>query len=197
MTKEEKKEKFHKAYQNIIQDNTPSAAEMISNALNDEETMKETASLLKRIVDGEPVNKNPLAEIPDSEMMLYGINGTYFDTKEDLISYCESKDISIDNAYILEYIRNVAGRSDVIRRTSTDGKSLFYTAVDENGYGIYNHERSVYRGEFIWEFNYGHIRGICTPFRDRGIVFENDVYDKIDTREKNLIRMFRGKNHNS
>ncbi len=71
---------------------------------------------------------------------------------------------------------------------------MFYTAVDEDGYGMYNNERSIYRGEFIWEFNYGQIREFYTPFRERGIVFENDIYAKADDRMQRILKHCRDKN---
>ena len=68
-----------------------------------------------------------------------------------------------------------------------------YTAVDEDGYGIYNNTRSVYRGEFIWEYNYGSIRDLYKPFKERGIDFVNDVYGKIDERVEKRLKYFREK----
>ncbi len=38
-----------------------------------EESLKKGASALKRFIDGEPKNINPLTEIPLPEMRLYGI----------------------------------------------------------------------------------------------------------------------------
>jgi len=71
---------------------------------------------------------------------------------------------------------------------------MFYTAVDENGYGIYNFERSVYWGKFTWEYCHGSIRELYKPFRDRGIVFENDIYVKQDGKNKQLLRLCRENN---
>lgn len=130
-------------------------------------------------------------EKPSSEMRLFGIRGAYFDSKEELESYCENKGFSINDAHILEYIRHFANRSDVIKVIDKYG-SRFYTAVDEDGYGIYNHERSI--KEFIWEFHHGHIKDLYSPFRDRGIIFENDIYEDIAKKNKQLKKIKFGSN---
>lgn len=161
-----------------------------------DESLHKGAESLKRRIDGEPKNVNPLLEIPTPEMRLYVLNGNYFNTKEDLDSYCMNQDCcySIGDAYILEYIRCVAGRNDVIRKINSDGRIMLYTAVDRFGYGMYNYERSFYRGQYTWEFNYGSIRELYIPFRDRGIIFEDNVYGKIEEKDKELIKMIR-ENH--
>ena len=45
-------------------------------------------SKIKKMIDGEPKNVNPLTEIPKSQMRLYGFSGAfysaYFDTEEEL-----------------------------------------------------------------------------------------------------------------
>lgn len=187
MSDEEKKEMFEEEYQSIVDEGTPSVADGLLQTLPNEELMRRTASIMKRITDGEPVNNNPLTRMPESEMRLYGIFGTYFETQEELENYCQEKGYSLDKTCILDYLRSVAGRSDVIRITYKDGRSRLYTAVDEDGYGIYNHERSVYRGEFVWEYSHGKISEMYSAFRDRGIVFEDDIYGKIEERNKQLL----------
>lgn len=128
------------------------------------------------------------------EMRLYKIEKTYYcKTEEELRSYCESKGLSMKQICILDYIRNFAGRSDVIRETyKEDGNttySIIYTAVDEDGYGIYNHQRSIEMGTFVWEFCYGSIEEMYSAFRNRGIVFENDIYEQIDKENKQFLKM--------
>ena len=61
----------------------------------------------------------------------------------------------------------------------------------EYGYVIYNNKRSIYRGEFVWEYNYGGLNSAYKAFRDRGIVFEDDVYLKSDERNKQLSKSTR------
>lgn len=142
-------------------------------------------------MNGEYVNKDPLTNVPNPEMRLYGISGTYFNTKEELKYYCISRGFPMNLAYALEYIRNFAGRSDVIRETNIDGKCKYYVAIDEDGYGVYNYDRSVYKGKFTWEFEYGSIKEMYSAFRDRGVEFEKDVYGKISEKKEQFLEMCR------
>ena len=148
---------------------------------------------MKRYVDGEPKNVNPLTEIPQSQMRLYGFSGIFrsefFDTEKELIEYVKNNKTGYGSICVMDFLGNVAGCSDVIRLTYKSGKEVLYAAVNEDGYGIYNLERSFYKGEFVWEFNHGSIREMYSAFRDRGIVFENDVYEKIDEGYRQLMEM--------
>ena len=147
----------------------------ISTALNDEEHMMKTAKMLKEFCDGKPVNKDPLVEIPKPEIVVYCVRNSYFLTKKDLEMYCMNNNIPISNSYAIEYYRSFACRTDVIK---VNGK--YYAVVDEDGYSVYNYDRSVYRGEYIWEFEYGSLRDEYQLLKDIGITLENDVYGKID-----------------
>ena len=157
-----------------------------------------TASILKRMCDGDPKNINPLKEIPEPQMRLYGLSGAFesvfFDTKEKLMEYAKTHNIPFSEVCVIEFLGNVAGRSDVIREISRSGRKVLYAACDEDGYGIYNYERSVYRGEFVWEYNHGSISALYAAFRDRGITFEDDVYAKIDERNQKFIQLCRERN---
>ena len=150
--------------------------------------------ILKRMFNGEPKNINPLTEIPEPKMRLYGFSGAFnsafFDTKEELVEWLKTNKPKYGSVCVLEYLGTVAGRSDVIRITCKGNKPMLYAACDEDGYGIYNEERSFYRGEFVWEYNHGDLSDEYAAFRDRGIVFENDIYQKIDERNKRLMALF-------
>ena len=165
------------------------------------ETKEEDNSIgdiLKRFCDGEPKNVNPLTEIPEPQMRLYGFSGAfnsaYFDTEKELIEWVKNHDTDFGDVCVIDYLGKVAGRSDVIRKTYKSGKSNLYVACDEDGYGIYNFERSTYRGEFVWEYNHGSLREIYSAFRDRGISFENDIYDEIDKRHQKVLELCRENN---
>ena len=164
------------------------------NEKNNLSNVEKGSTLLTRIIDGNGVNRNPLPEIPNSGMKVYGIDHSFFDTKEELERYCTVNDLSKDQMFTLDYIREVAGRKDVIKRTDKNGTSAFFTAVDEDGYGIFNATRSTYRGEFVWEFNYGTIEELYIPFRDRGVIFERDIYTEINERNKRLLKRCQEKN---
>jgi len=147
---------------------------------------------MKRYVDGEPKNVNPLTEIPETQMRLYaflGFTRTFFDTEEELIEFIKTNNSHFGNVCVMDFLGKVADCDDVIRLTYQSGKEVLYTAVNEDGYVKYNPERSFYKGEFVWEYNYGQIRDMYSAFRDRGIVFENDIYAKIDEGYKQFLKM--------
>ena len=161
-------------------------AEVLSSALQNDELVEETSSLIKKLCDGEPVNKNPLTEIPNPEMRLYYIDSNYFESIDELLDYCISNNISTEGLKVLDYYREFAGRSDVIRKQDCN-TTMFYVAIDKDGYGTYNNERSINCGEFIWEYNYGTIREMYKSFRNKGIVFENDIYAEINKRNQKIL----------
>ena len=197
MTEEERLLYCTKQVNRTEQDITP-AAETLSKAFQDKEFVEKTSSLLKRFCDGKPKNVNPLTEIPEPQMRLYGFSGAfnsaYFDTKEELIEWIKNHNTDFGVVCIIDYLGKVAGRSDVIRETYKSGKSHLYAACDEDGYGIYNFERSTYRGEFVWEYNHGSLREMYSAFRDRGISFENDIYAEIDKRNQKILELCKEKN---
>ena len=140
-----------------------------------------------------PIYKNPLSEIPEPDMRLYSISNDYFESIDELLKYCRKNHKTSEGLTVLDYYKNLAGRSDVIR-VQNNKTSIMYSAVDEDGYGLYNNKRSIYKGKFIWEYNYGSIRNLYKPFKEREIDFVIDVYGKIDEREQNILRYF--KEHN-
>lgn len=164
------------------------------DAVENKKEKNKMGKLLKEFVDGKPKNVNPLTEIPIPQMRLYGFDGAFksafFDTEAELIEYVKIHDTQFGSICVMDYLGNVADRSDVIRLTYKSGKQVLYTSVDEDGYGIYNNERSIYRGEFVWEYNHGGISEMYSAFRDRGIVFEDDIYAKIAERNRRISEMF-------
>lgn len=190
MTVEEKIEDFLKQEEERTDDIDP-LTEGLSKVLEDDELTHHTFSILRGIWDGEPANKNPLTEIPTSQMVLYKFYGGfksesvyYFDTEEELKEHVKNNDGKFADICVLEFIGNFAGRSDVIRQTSKNRKPMLLSACDRDGYAIYNEERSTYCGEFVWEYNHGDIKDMYSAFRDRGIVFENDIYRKIEEEDR-------------
>lgn len=145
----------------------------------------------------ETKNVNPLTKIPKPQMRLYGFSGVfsaYFDTEEELIEWVKTHNTKFGDICIIDYLGDVAGCSDVIRKTYKSGKSKLYVACNEDGYGTYNFERSTYRGEFVWEYSHGSLREMYSAFRDRGISFKNDVYGEIDKRNQKILELCREKN---
>ena len=176
-----------------LDDTTMFSDELINIVENKKEENK-MGKLLKKFVDGKPKNVNPLTEIPKSQMRLYGFSGAFksafFDTEAKLIEYVKTHDTQFGSVCVMDYLGNVADCSDVISLTYKSGKQVLYTSVNDDGYGIYNNQRSIYRGEFVWEYNYGSISEMYSAFRDRGIVFEDDTYAKIEERNCRLFKMF-------
>lgn len=198
MNKDEKikKEEYQMKLQDFKEfregDITP-GAKLLAEAIQDNEFMEKVHSKIIEIIDGKPVNKNPLSEIPESDMRLYSIGNDYFESIDELLEYCRKNHKTSEGLTILDYYKNLAGRSGVIR-VQNNKTSIMYSAVDEDGYGLYNNKRSIYKGKFIWEYNYGSIRNLYKPFKEREIDFVIDVYGKIDEREQNILRYF--KEHN-
>ena len=111
------------------------------------------------------------------KVIIYCTKNMYFLTYGDLEMYCKSNNISMSNAYTLEYYRNFAGNTDVIKV-----KGNWYTAIDEDGYAVYN------RKENKWKYEYGHLRNEYKLLKDIGVDLENDIYEKIDKRNANVLK---------
>ena len=198
MNKDEKikKEEYQMKLQDFKEfregDITP-GAKLLAEAIQDNEFIEKVHSKIIEIIDGKPVNKNPLSEIPESDMRLYSIGNDYFESIDELLEYCRKNHKTSEGLTILDYYKNLAGRSGVIR-VQNNKTSIMYSAVDEDGYGLYNNKRSIYKGKFIWEYNYGSIRNLYKPFKEREIDFVIDVYGKIDERVEKRLKYF--KEHN-
>ena len=190
---DEKRKKMLEDFKQFKESDITPAAEVLAKAIQDEEFMKRTSSSIVKMIDGEPVNTDPLLELPTPEMRLYFVDDNYFESIDELLMYCRINKISTKGLNIIDYFRSLAGRADVIRKSNSE-TSMLYTAVDEDGYGLYNNKRSIYRGEFIWESNYGSIRELYKPFKERGINFDNDVYGKIDERNQHILKYCRENN---
>lgn len=157
--------------------------------LTDDKTLENSGKHLLRLFNGPAVNKNPLTAIPLPQMTLYRYDTIIFNTKEEFESYAKINNCDLNLVEILEYIGTFANRSDVIRVTYENNQSEYYSVVDKDGYGVYNSYRSIYQGKFVWEYNYGQIRYMYDAFRERGIEFENDIYQNIDNEDSEFMRL--------
>lgn len=190
---DEKRKKMLEDFKQFRESGISSGAEALAKVIQDEEFKEKATSSIVRMMDGEPVNIDPLPEIPIPEMRLYFVDENYFESIDELLMYCRKNKISTKGLNIIDYYRNLAGHSDVIRKSNSE-TSMLYTAVDEDGYGLYNNKRSIYRGEFIWEYNYGSIRELYKPFKEKKIIFDNDVYGKIDETHQHILKYCRENN---
>ena len=120
--------------------------------------------------------------IPDKT--LYCVNDMYFNTKRELKDYCNYKLISNNDTYIMDYYKALANQVDVIRKTPYNKQSIYLTVVDDNGYGIYNVQKSINTQNYIWDYKYGNLRQEYKAFKDHGIILENDIYQTIDDKLK-------------
>ena len=169
--------------------------------INSKKDGKESFDNLARLIDGEPKNINPLTEIPEPKMVLYRCEGIltneYFDNEDKLLEYIKKvkqfDNISNFEVSVFEYLGDVAGQSDVIRKTvigniqqgnfvkidEENRKSIMLCVCDTYGIGLYNERRSIYTGEFVWEYQEGgNLRKIYNTFKEHGIELKNDVYGK-------------------
>lgn len=124
------------------------------------------------------------------EMRLYGVDENYFESIDELLKYCRQNQFSTQCLIVLDYYRNFYDCKDVIRKTNGE-ISMFYAISNERGYLWYGDELNM-DGE-NWEFNHGQIRSLYKPFRDHGIVFEDDVYAKESERNQHILKYCREK----
>ena len=82
--------------------------------MGDKNLLKDSVSSLKELQDGESVNRNPLINIQKPDMRLYFIDENYFESIDELLSYCRINQLSIKGLSILDYSRDLANCSDVI-----------------------------------------------------------------------------------
>ena len=155
------------------------------DAITNREAMCEAAQHFKRFVDGEEVGKDPLTDIPEPKMVLYGTNifSPYsFFTLGGLQDFLEEQGEEFEEYFVLEYLGDMAGREDVIRVTYIDERGErvhYYTPTAAEHYGKYDHERSVYRGEHIWEGHDGnYLKEFFDMLKEHGLVMKNDYWAK-------------------
>lgn len=167
---------------------------------SEEQIRKENKEILKKsgemIINmfngGEPKNINPLIEIPESQMKLYGYSSffdkSYFDAEEKLMEYIRDNkcDMLFGGVCIIEYLGTVAGCNDVIRQTYSDGDSRLVTAATEEYISTYSERRSYHQGRFVWESNHGNLRVEYNAFKKRGIVLNDDIYKRYDDEMANI-----------
>lgn len=127
----------------------------------------------------------------DPEMRLYGINEVYFKKIDELLKFCRQKHISTQSLTILDYYRSFYDHKDVIKKTNSE-YSMFYAISNEHGYVWYCDELNTC-GE-NWNFNHGQIRELYKPFRDYGIIFEDDIYAKESEENQHILKYCRENN---
>ena len=159
--------------------------------MNNKNYLKSILVDIKRFINNQSKNINLIEEISIPEMILYRVHGVSFDTKDELENYCNDNNIEISKSSMLAYYRTFASKRDVIRDYKEGEIGAFYSVCDCDGYdcGAYNHSRIIYFRELTWKYHQGHIRELYDIFRDKGVVFENDIYAKADDRKQKLLRI--------
>jgi len=130
------------------------------------------------------LDNNPLKDIPESKMRLYAfvelLKTTYFDKKEKLDRHIKFNKKIAGEPVMIDYLGQMAGKTDVIRITYKDVFVSYVSLVDILGYAVYNERQSILEGKYIWEYEYGDLKDIYDAFKKRGIELVNDVYGKHD-----------------
>ena len=85
---DEKRKKMLEDFKQFRESGISPGAEALAKAIQDEELMKKASSSIVRMIDGEPVNIDPLPELPIPEMSLYFVDDNYFESIDELLMYC-------------------------------------------------------------------------------------------------------------
>ncbi len=163
---------------------------MSKRRINFEETFEQQ---LRRFLDGEPKNIDPLKEIPQPKITIYVLeteeNNIYFDTLQEQIEYIKNNKDKKFNSFKIEYLGYVAGRHDVIRTTRAKNEQFMLTPTDNTKYEVYSEKRSFYTGNYIWEENQGSLKSIYDELKKRGIKLSFDVYDNEYIKINKMVRV--------
>lgn len=167
----------------------------IKNIKNFREELKQrtNASLIQNMLDGTPKNENPLRKTPSSQLRLYVLIGIgqnlYFENKEELQAIIRNNQSESYQWMIVDYIGNIAGKKDVIQITDQENKKELRIAINRSSYATYNPERSKYHGDYIWEYHEGSLEELYKALRESGVIFEEDVFQMIEDREREVLTM--------
>ena len=130
------------------------------------------------------------------EKRVYNVLRMSFDSEDEAINYCTENTISYSNISVLEYIRNFAGKSNVIKKTNSSFKVTYYSLINEYEYVVYNDQLSKFKGKNIWEYEYGNISFYYQFFKNRNIIFEKGSYKEIDDNNTSFQRKLQNKYQN-
>lgn len=121
---------------------------------------------------------------PHSRKRLYGFetlfNGCkYFDTEAELVQYI-GIDWFSDYMFIIDFLGSFAGQKDVIRKTYSNGTTIYERPLNEEYHATYGINRTVSEDEPVWTQQYGSLREEYEVFRTRGCIFEDDIFARYD-----------------
>lgn len=110
----------------------------------------------------------------------------YFESKSECKEYYEKSHDLFASSCIIEYIGNFAGKDDVIKYRNFDGEH-YLVVCDEVSYYDYQADENNH-DIFHWQPVNGSIEWMYKAFRDKGIIFKNDVYAQIREEEQKLVK---------
>ncbi len=133
------------------------------------------------------MKKDELTKIPSILYVFLGeFCNKYFESESDCKKcYEESRD-PFASICIIEYLSNFAGKNDVILYRDFAGEH-YLAACDDRSYYDYQANENNH-DIFCWQQVDGTIEWMYKAFRDKGIIFKNDVYAQIKEEEQKLIK---------
>ena len=108
----------------------------------------------------------------------------YFNTKEELVEYCQKHRDPFAKVYAMEYIRHFDNKDDVIKIVN-EHEIKYISACDEWSY--YRYVEQEQNEDIEWEIITGTAEHLYKPFKTRGIIFRNDVYTKSVSKERDAV----------
>lgn len=152
--------------------------DVISSKIDDEKYMKDVLIFMKELCNKKMVDEEEIFRRikPRPEMKLYYVNDKYFFTETGLETYCEKNNIPITNTNVMEYYRQFAGQSDVLKINGN-----FYVQMQETVVAVYNTDIN---GMSFWEYRPGNLNFEYQILKDVGIVLGNDI----DTENENVLK---------
>lgn len=116
----------------------------------------------------------------------------YFDAEEELeLHVANSHDPKeFTDISIIEYLGSFAGKKDVIRKVNSDGSVKVYAACDCTQFYISDitdtENQEILSAD--WMLHDGSVADLYRAFRERGIIFEDDIYARDEKEEKEFIK---------
>lgn len=148
---------------------------------------------LKKLLNQKKKGIKTFLEVPEPKMRLYAFYSTnnkyFFTTEDEFILYARANYQKYNRIFIVEYLGKFAGKQDVIKLVDSSGGYNICTPSFD-GYEFYEEKKSLEKGKAVWNFHYGSLEDIYTEFKNRGIILEEDIYQKIDDCRKKFYKKY-------
>lgn len=99
-----------------------------------------------------------------------------FEDEEDLLYYYSKYAIKDSEVYVSEFLGDVLGNTDVIRRIFIDGSYQICSVRSLESYSLLDLEKFLSTGLLSWNIVFGSLRDDVLAFKKRGIQFKDEVY---------------------